>query len=105
MGNTICDLLCRKVANGYCARISSSVRHWREKRQFLRRESAHTAGCSKLWVILARLDAAEDERYGVNWIANFIRRLQKIADNPMVYSVLAAADQLRKYCFRDEITL
>ncbi len=34
------------------------------------------------------------KRYGVNWIANFTRRLQRSQITPMVYSVLAAADQL-----------
>ena len=45
-------------------------------------------------VILARLDAAEDEKIRGELDRELHKKIAKIADNPMVYSVLAAADQL-----------
>ena len=45
-------------------------------------------------VILARLDVAEDEKMGGELDRELHQKIAKIADNPMVYSVLAAADQL-----------
>lgn len=45
-------------------------------------------------MILARWTPQKMKRYGGNWIANFNQKIAKIADNPMIYSVLAAADQL-----------
>lgn len=45
-------------------------------------------------MILARLDAAEDEKIRGELDRELHKKIAKIADNPMVYSVLAAADQL-----------
>ena len=45
-------------------------------------------------MILARLDAAEDEKIRGELDRELHQKIAKIADNPMVYSVLAAADQL-----------
>ena len=42
----------------------------------------------------ARLDAAEDEKVRGELDRELHKKIAKIADNPMVYSVLAAADQL-----------
>ena len=77
-----------------CARISSSVRHWSEKRQILAARKCTPLDAAELWVILARLDAAEDEKIRGELDRELHKKIAKIADNPMVYSVLAAADQL-----------
>lgn len=45
-------------------------------------------------MILARLDAAEDEKIRGKLDRELHQKIAKIADNPMIYSVLAAADQL-----------
>ena len=94
MGNTICDLLCRKWHNGY-------LRQNQQFRAALEREAAILAArkctpldAAELWVILARLDAAEDEKIRGELDRELHKKIAKIADNPMVYSVLAAADQL-----------
>ena len=53
--------------------------------------------CVRNWkkpMILARLDAAEDEKIRGELDRELHQKIAKIADNPMVYSVLAAADQL-----------
>ncbi len=94
MGNTICDLLCRKWHNGY-------LRQNQQFRAALERESAILAArkctplnAAELWMILARLDAAEDEKIRGKLDRELHQKIAKIADNPMIYSVLAAADQL-----------
>ena len=43
---------------------------------------------------IATLDAAEDEKIRGELDRELHKKIAKIADNPMVYSVLAAADQL-----------
>ena len=45
-------------------------------------------------MILARLDAAENEKDRGGLDKELHTKIGKIADNPMIYSVLAAADQL-----------
>ena len=94
MGNTICDLLCRKWHNGY-------LRQNQQFRAALEREAAILAArkctpldAAELRVILARLDVAEDEKIRGELDRELHQKIAKIADNPMVYSVLAAADQL-----------
>ena len=74
----------------------------RQNQQFraaLEREAAILAArkctpldAAELWVILARLDAAEDEKIRGELDRELHKKIAKIADNPMVYSVLAAAD-------------
>ena len=76
----------------------------RQNQQFraaLEREAAILAArkctpldAAELWVILARLDAAEDEKIRGELDRELHKKIAKIADNPMVYSVLAAAGQL-----------
>ena len=76
----------------------------RQNQQFraaLEREAAILAArkctpldAAELWVILARLDAAEDEKVRGELDRELHKKIAKIADNPMVYSVLAAAGQL-----------
>ena len=76
----------------------------RQNQQFraaLEREAAILAArkctpldAAELRVILARLDAAEDEKIRGELDRELHQKIAKIADNPMVYSVLAAADQL-----------
>ena len=70
-------------------------------RAALERESAILAArkctplnAAELWMILARLDAAEDEKIRGKLDRELHQKIAKIADNPMIYSVLAAADQL-----------
>ena len=45
-------------------------------------------------MILARLDAAEDEKTRGKLDQELHQKIARIADNPMLYSVLSAADQL-----------
>lgn len=49
---------------------------------------------AELWMIIARLDAAEDEKMRGELDKELHQKIAKIADNPMIYSVLAAADKL-----------
>ena len=49
---------------------------------------------AELWMILARLDAAEDEKDRGKLDKELHQKIARIADNPMLYCVLAAADQL-----------
>ena len=72
-----------KLNNGY-------IRQTQQLRAALEREMAILAArkctpldAAELWRILSSIDKAEDEK-----------TIAKIADNPMIYSVLAAADQL-----------
>ena len=83
-----------KLNNGY-------LRQNQQFRAALEREAAILAArkctpldAAELWVILARLDAAEDEKIRGELDRELHKKIAKIADNPMVYSVLAAADQL-----------
>ena len=83
-----------KLNNGY-------LRQNQQFRAALEREAAILAArkctpldAAELWVILARLDAAEDEKIRGKLDRELHQKIAKIADNPMVYSVLAAADQL-----------
>ena len=83
-----------KLNNGY-------LRQNQQFRAALEREAAILAArkctpldAAELWVILARLDAAEDEKVRGELDRELHKKIAKIADNPMVYSVLAAADQL-----------
>ena len=45
-------------------------------------------------MILARLDAAEDEKIRGKLDRELHQKIAKIADNPMIYSVLAAAENI-----------
>ena len=83
-----------KLNNGY-------LRQNQQFRAALERESAILAArkctplnAAELWMILARLDAAEDEKIRGKLDRELHQKIAKIADNPMIYSVLAAADQL-----------
>ena len=49
---------------------------------------------AELWMILDRLDSEEDEKTRGELDRELHTKIAKIADNPMVYSVLVAADQL-----------
>ena len=49
---------------------------------------------AELWMLIARLDAAEDEKTRGTLDKELHQKIAKIADNPMIYSVLAAADKL-----------
>ena len=54
-------------------------------------------------MIIARLDAAEDEKMRGELDKELHQKIAKIADNPMIYSVLAAAGQAdREYHFRNQ---
>ena len=81
-----------KLNNGY-------LRQNQQFRAALEREAAILAArkctpldAAELWVILARLDAAEDEKIR----GELHKKIAKIADNPMVYSVLATAGRLNE---------
>lgn len=83
-----------RLNNGY-------LRQNQQLRAALERESAILAArkctpldAAELWMILARLDAAEDEKSRGKLDQELHQKIAKIADNPMLYSVLAAADQL-----------
>ena len=95
---TCCDLsisgMLNTLNNGY-------LRQNQQFRAALEREAAILAArkctpldAAELWVILARLDAAEDEKIRGELERELHKKIAKIADNPMVYSVLAAAGQL-----------
>ena len=83
-----------RLNNGY-------LRQNQQLRAALERESALLAArkctpldAAELWMILARLDAAEDEKARGKLDQELHQKIARIADNPMLYSVLAAADQL-----------
>lgn len=83
-----------RLNNGY-------VRQNQQLRAALERENAILAAkkctpldAAELWMILARLDAAENEKDRGSLDKELHTKIGKIADNPMIYSVLAAADQL-----------
>ena len=77
------------------------LRQNQQLRAALERESALLAArkctpldAAELWMILARLDAAEDEKDRGKLDKELHQKIARIADNPMLYCVLAAADQL-----------
>ena len=83
-----------QLNNGY-------VRQNQQLRAALERENAILAAkkctpldAAELWMIIARLDAAEDEKMRGELDKELHQKIAKIADNPMIYSVLAAADKL-----------
>lgn len=83
-----------RLNNGY-------LRQNQQLRAALERETALLAAkkctpldAAELWMILARLDAAEDEKTRGKLDQELHQKIARIADNPMLYSVLAAADQL-----------
>lgn len=83
-----------RLNNGY-------LRQNQQLRAALERESALLAArkctpldAAELWMILARLDAAEDEKARGKLDKELHQKIARIADNPMLYCVLAAADQL-----------
>lgn len=81
----------------------------RQNQQFraaLEREAAILAArkctpldAAELWVILARLDAAEDEKIRGELERELHKKIAKIADNPMVYSVLGQRVSLLRVLF------
>lgn len=83
-----------KLNNGY-------LKQNQQFRAALEREAAILAAkkctpldAAELWMILERLDSEEDEKTRGELDRELHTKIAKIADNPMVYSVLAAADQL-----------
>lgn len=83
-----------RLNNGY-------LRQNQQLRAALERETALLAAkkctpldAAELWMILARLDAAEDEQTRGKLDQELHQKIARIADNPMLYSVLSAADQL-----------
>lgn len=83
-----------RLNNGY-------LRQNQQLRAALERETALLAAkkctpldAAELWMILARLDAAEDEQARGKLDQELHQKIARIADNPMLYSVLSAADQL-----------
>ncbi len=83
-----------RLNNGY-------LRQNQQLRAALERETALLAAkkctpldAAELWMILARLDAAEDEKTRGKLDQELHQKIARIADNPMLYSVLSAADQL-----------
>ena len=83
-----------QLNNGY-------VHQNQQLRAALERENAILAAkkctpldAAELWMIIARLDAAEDEKMRGELDKELHQKIAKIADNPMIYSVLAAADKL-----------
>ena len=80
---------------------NSYVRQNQQLRAALERENAILAAqkctpldAAELWMLIARLDAAEDEKMRGELDKELHQKIAKIADNPMIYSVLAAADKL-----------
>ena len=83
-----------RLNNGY-------LRQNQQLRAALERETALLAAkkctpldAAELGMILARLDAAEDEKTRGKLDQELHQKIARIADNPMLYSVLSAADQL-----------
>lgn len=77
------------------------VRQNQQLRAALERENAILAArkctpldAAELWMLIARLDAAEDEKSRGALDKELHLKIAKIADNPMIYSVLSAADRL-----------
>lgn len=82
-----------QLNNGY-------VRQNQQLRAALERENAILAAkkctpldAAELWMIIARLDAAEDEKMRGELDKELHQKIAKIADNPMIYSVLAVVDE------------
>lgn len=83
-----------KLNNGY-------LKQNQQFRAALEREAAILAArkctpldAAELLMILNQMEAAEDEKTRGELDRELHHKIAKIADNPMVYSVLAAADQL-----------
>ena len=83
-----------KLNNGY-------IRQTQQLRAALELEMAILAArkctpldAAELWRILSSIDKAEDEKTRGELDKELHTQIAKIADNPMIYSVLAAADQL-----------
>lgn len=83
-----------RLNNGY-------LKQNQQLRAALERETAILAAkkctpldAAELWMIIARLDAAENEKSRGKLDQELHQKIARIADNPMLYSVLAAADQL-----------
>lgn len=77
------------------------VRQNQQLRAALERENAILAArkctpldAAELWMLIARLDASEDEKARGSLDKELHLKIAKIADNPMIYSVLAASDKL-----------
>ena len=83
-----------QLNNGY-------VRQNQQLRAALERQNAILAAkkctpldAAELWMILARLDAAEDETVRGALDKELHAKISKIAANPMIYCILAASDEL-----------
>lgn len=77
------------------------IRQNQQLRAALERENAILAAkkctpldAAELWMIIARLDAAEDEKERGQLDKELHQKIARIADNPMIFSVLSAADKL-----------
>lgn len=77
------------------------LRQNQQLRAALERENAILAArkctpldAAELWMIVARLDAAEDEKERGQLDKELHEKIARIADNPMIFSVLSAADKL-----------
>lgn len=77
------------------------IRQNQQLRAALERENAILAArkctpldAAELWMIVARLDAAEDEKERGQLDKELHQKIARIADNPMIFSVLSAADKL-----------
>lgn len=77
------------------------IRQNQQLRAALERENAILAAkkctpldAAELWMIIARLDAAEDEKERGQLDKELHQKIARIADNPMIFSVLSAADNL-----------
>lgn len=77
------------------------LRQNQQLRAALERENAILAArkctpldAAELWMIVARLEAAEDEKERGQLDKELHQKIARIADNPMIFSVLSAADKL-----------
>lgn len=77
------------------------IRQNQQLRAALERENAILAAkkctpldAAELWMLIARLESAEDETERGKLDLELHRKIARIADNPMIYSVLTAADTL-----------
>lgn len=77
------------------------LRQNQQLRAALERENAILAArkctpldAAELWMIVARLEAAEDEKERGQLDKELHEKIARIADNPMIFSVLSAADKL-----------
>ncbi len=83
-----------KLNNGYIRQTRLGL-HWNERWQFWLRESAHHWMRQNCGGYFSSIDKAEDEKTRGELDKELHTQIAKIADNPMIYSVLPpGADQL-----------